>query len=152
MSITHASFTIERTYDADPARVYNAWADPAAKALWFGPDGDSAGTGYELDFRVGGRELNHGEFEGDLYRYEALYHDIVEGERIVYAYDMYMNDARISVSLGSVELEPAGAGTKLTYTEKAAFFDDADTPEQRQAGTEQIFDALGESLKAPAGT
>ena len=30
--------------------------------------------------------------------------------------------------------------------------DGADTPEQRQAGTEQIFDALGDALKAPAGT
>ena len=151
MSITHASFTIERTYDADPARVYNAWADPAAKALWFGPDGDSAGTGYELDFRVGGRELNHGEFEGDLYRYEALYHDIVDEDRIVYTYDMYMNDARISVSLGTIELRADGGGTRLTYTESGAYLDGADTPEQRQAGTEQLFDALGESLKAAAG-
>jgi uncharacterized protein YndB with AHSA1/START domain len=147
MSITHGSFTVVRTYDADPERVFQAWADPAAKAVWFGADGS-----HELDFRIGGRELNRGEFEGAVYRYEAVYHDIVEAERIVYAYDMYKDDARISVSLGSVQLEPARGGTKLTYTESTAFFDDADTPEQRQAGTEQIFDALGDALKAPAGT
>jgi uncharacterized protein YndB with AHSA1/START domain len=151
MSITHGSFAIERTYDADPARVFKAWADPAAKALWFGADNQGAGNGYELDFRVGGREVNEGSFEGSVYRYDALYHDIVEGERIVYTYDMYMDDKRISVSLGTIELEPSGAGTKLTYTENGAFFDGADTPEQRQGGTEQILDALGESLKAPAG-
>jgi uncharacterized protein YndB with AHSA1/START domain len=152
MTITHGTFAIERTYDADPARVFRAWADPAAKVLWFGAGEDGAGGGYELDFRVGGREVNTGEFEGSVYRYEAVYHDIVESRRIVYAYDMYKDDARISVSLGTIQLEPAGAGTKLVYTENGAFFDGADTPEQRQGGTEQILDALGESLKAPAGT
>jgi uncharacterized protein YndB with AHSA1/START domain len=152
MSITHGSFTVERTYDAEPARVFNAWADPAAKALWFGADGGGADSSHELDFRVGGREVNRGSFEGDEYRYEARYHDIVERDRIVYTYDMYMNDTRISVSLGTVELESAGAGTKLTYTENTAFFDGADTPEQRQGGTEQILDALGEALKTTVGT
>jgi uncharacterized protein YndB with AHSA1/START domain len=147
MSITHGSFTLERTYDADRARVFKAWADPAAKAIWFGASG-----GHELDFRIGGREINHGEFEGDVYRYEALYHDIVDDERIVYTYDMYMNDARISVSLGTIELASEGNGTRLTYTETGAFFDGSDTVEQRKGGTEQIFDALEESLKAPVGT
>ena len=28
-SVTHATFVIERTYDATPARVFAAWADPA---------------------------------------------------------------------------------------------------------------------------
>ena len=152
MSITHGSFTVERTYDAEPARVFKAWADPAAKALWFGADGAGADSAHELDFRVGGREVNHGSFEGDRYRYEAVYHDIVDVERIVYTYDMYMNDTRISVSLGTVQLEPAGAGTRLTYTENTAFFDGADTVEQRQGGTEQILDALGEALKTTVGT
>ena len=45
-----------------------------------------------------------------------------------------------------------GDGTRLVYTEQAAYLDGADTPEQRQAGTEQLLDALGESLKASAGT
>ena len=32
-SVTHATFTVERTYDtASPAQVFNAWADPVAKA------------------------------------------------------------------------------------------------------------------------
>jgi uncharacterized protein YndB with AHSA1/START domain len=152
MSITHGSFSIERTYDAEPARVFKAWADPAAKALWFGAGDEGAGGGYALDFRVGGREANRGEFEGDAYRYDALYHDIVDDERIVYTYDMYMNDARISVSLSTIELVAEGESTRLTYTETGAFLDGADTPDQRQAGTEQILDSLGDSLKATAGT
>jgi uncharacterized protein YndB with AHSA1/START domain len=151
-SIEHASFTIERRYDVPPSTVFAAWADAGAKARWFSEPGEWVVGPLELDFRVGGREVNRGSFDGDEYRYEARYHDIVEADRIVYTYDMYMNDTRISVSLGSVELEPAGAGTKLTYTENTAFFDGADTVEQRQGGTEQILDALGEALKTTVGT
>jgi uncharacterized protein YndB with AHSA1/START domain len=147
-SVTHATFVVERTYPASPSRVFNAWADPKAKALWFGgPEGDEE---HELDFRVGGNETSRGSIGGDVYLYEAIYHDIVEDERIVYAYDMYMNDARISVSLGTIELTPDGDGTRLVYTEKGAFLDGHDTPEQRQEGTESLFDALGQSLVVTA--
>jgi uncharacterized protein YndB with AHSA1/START domain len=143
MSITHGSFTLERTYDADVARVFKAWADPEAKAIWF-----AAGDSHALDFRVGGREHNQAEHEGSVYRYEALYHDIRDDERIVYTYDMYKDDQRISVSLGTIELAAEGDGTRLVYTETGAFFDGADTPDQRQGGTEQLFDALGRAIES----
>lgn len=149
-SVTHATFVVERSYPADRARVFKAWADPRAKALWFGgPDGDEE---LALDFRVGGKETSRGSVGDSVFLYEATYHDIVEDERIVYAYDMYMDDNRISVSLGTVELTPDGDGTRLVYTEKGAYLDGRDTPDQRRQGTEQLFDALGESLKATATT
>ena len=34
-SATHGTFTLERVYEASPARVFKAWADPAIKARWF---------------------------------------------------------------------------------------------------------------------
>ncbi len=43
----HATFVLERTYEASPAQVFAAWATPAAKARWFGPDeetGESLGA------------------------------------------------------------------------------------------------------------
>jgi uncharacterized protein YndB with AHSA1/START domain len=144
-SVTHATFTVERTYDVSPARVFAAWAEPAAKARWFG-DPDQGVEEFELDFRIGGREFNRGKVEGQDYTYEARYQDIVPDERIVYAYDMHAGGSRISVSLGTVEFEPDGAGTRLTYTEQGAYLDGLDTPEQRQQGTGGLFDALGEEL------
>lgn len=33
---SHAGFVIERVFDAAPAQVFAAFADPAAKARWFG--------------------------------------------------------------------------------------------------------------------
>jgi uncharacterized protein YndB with AHSA1/START domain len=144
-SVEHATFAVERTYPASPSRVFAAWADPDAKARWFGdPPGVEE---YELDFRVGGREFNRGVVEGSTYTYEARYQDIVAGERIVYAYDMHLGDQRISVSLGTVELSPDGDGTKLTYTEQGAFLDGLDSAADRQSGTGQLFDALDKYLE-----
>jgi uncharacterized protein YndB with AHSA1/START domain len=145
-STEHATFVVERTYDASPAQVFGAWSDRAAKGRWFG-DSDNPTGDYELDFRVGGRELNRGAGpDGEIYTYEALYQDIVPDERIVYSYDMHMNGARISVSLSTVELKAEGDGTRLVYTEQGAFLDGHDTPAQREGGSGGLFDALEREL------
>jgi uncharacterized protein YndB with AHSA1/START domain len=145
-SVTHATFVLERTYPASPARVFAAWADPGVKSRWFAAD--EAPTEFDLDFRVGGREINRGLGpDGRTYTYEARYQDIVPDQRIVYAYDMYLDDTRISVSLGTVQIEPAGSGTRLTYTEQGAFLDGHDTPEAREHGTRELLDALGRVLE-----
>jgi uncharacterized protein YndB with AHSA1/START domain len=127
-SATHSTFTIERNYEASPARVFAAWADANAKGQWFGPSGE---TGHELDFREGGRE----HFE-----------DIVRDERIVYTYNMRRDGVRMSVSVTTVELLAAGEGTHLRYTEQGVYLDGEDTPELREHGTKELLDKLGEAL------
>jgi uncharacterized protein YndB with AHSA1/START domain len=146
-SIEHATFTVERTYDASPARVFAAWADPVAKGRWFG-DADAESSEYELDFRVGGRELSRGAGpDGEVYTYEARFQDIVPDQRIVYTYEMQRVETRISVSLATVELEGESGGTRLIYTEQGAFLDGEDKPEYREQGTGTLLDALGAELQ-----
>jgi uncharacterized protein YndB with AHSA1/START domain len=146
-SVVHDTFTLERTYDASPARVFAAFADQEAKRLWFGdPDGWSVEV-WDMDFRVGGRELNRATLtDGPTMIFEAIYLDIVQDERIVYTYQMEMGGERISVSLSTIELFTAGAGTRLVMTEQGAFLDGHDKPEGRKEGTEGLLDALGVSL------
>jgi uncharacterized protein YndB with AHSA1/START domain len=146
-SVTHATFAIERVYDAPPAQVFAAWATPEAKRRWFGgPEAWKRG-GYELDFRVGGRERASGGPEGGpVHTYNAIYQDIVPDERIIIAYDMHLDDKRISVSLLTIELEPARKGTRLVLTEQGAFLDGFDDPAGRERGTADLLDALGAEL------
>lgn len=134
-SVTHTTFVIERTYEASPARVFHAFADPVAKARWFGGPGDW-GTESTMDFRVGGRETSRGGPKGGtVHSFDARYQDIVPNQRIIYSYDLHLDDRRISVSLATVELTPAGSGTKLTFTEQAAFLDGYDDAGSRERGT-----------------
>ena len=150
-SVSHATFTIERTYDAAPERVFHAFADQKAKSQWFGGPEGWTSSGLESDFRVGGYERESGgPPEGPISTYEATYHDIVEKERLVFTYDMYLDDERISVSLASVELKPAGEQTKLIYTEAGAYLDGHDIPEGREQGTRDLLDNLDVALRKEA--
>jgi uncharacterized protein YndB with AHSA1/START domain len=146
-SVTHATFALERTYPASPARVFAAFADPAAKRAWFvGPEEWQVGP-YELEFRVGGRErASGGPAGGPVHTYEAQYHDIVPNERIVLAYAMYADELRTSISLGTWELRPAAGGTRVLYTEQSAFLDGSDDGASREHGTRVLLDQLGDIL------
>jgi len=146
-SVTHATFVIERTYPVSPARVFAAFADPAIKARWFGADTVST-VEYTLDFRVGGREISRGtQSDGHTYAYDALLQDIVPNARIVSTYEMHLDDARISVSVATVELKPEDAATRLVFTEQGAYLDGLDTPQQREHGTRELLEALGAELQ-----
>jgi uncharacterized protein YndB with AHSA1/START domain len=145
-STTHHTFVIERTYEASPSRVFDAWADPEAKRSWFGPGEDRKGE-HSLEFKVDGSErLKVTAPDGALYTFDALYRDIVPSVRIIYAYGMYREDSRISSSLATVQLEPAGNGTRLIFTEQGVFLDGLDTPAEREHGTGPLLDALGAYL------
>ena len=148
-STAHATFIVERTYAAPRNRVFHALSTQAAKAVWFASAAAADKGDYRLDFRVGGTEHSvGGPPGGPVYSYDATFQDIVPDERIVFTYDMHMDDARISVSLSTVVLATKGKGTTLTYTEQAVFLDGYDTPTQREHGTNELFDALGRTLTA----
>jgi uncharacterized protein YndB with AHSA1/START domain len=147
-STEHATFVIERSLPADPGRVFAAWATAEAKSKWFGPDSDG-GPNLDLDFQVGGYErFAVTTPDGTAYTYIALYKDIVADERIVYTYEMYLNDERMSVSVATIELAPSGDGTELTMTEQGVFLDGHDTVAAREHGTRELIEKLAATVGA----
>jgi uncharacterized protein YndB with AHSA1/START domain len=147
-SVTHDTFTVERTYDATPERVFAAFSDQASKLVWLTGGGEGV-THHELDFRVGGREVLRGRADtGPAYTVDATYRDIVQDERIVYTYDMHVDDVHISVSLTTVELHPVGGGTRLVLTEQGAYLDGHDSAESRSSGVGTQLDALGVTVES----
>ena len=146
--VTHSTFTIERSYPVAPERVFRALSDKASKTKWFVGPGEWKAESYEMDFRVGGRERLVGGIEGKPpHSFDAIYQDIVENQRIIYAYDMHIGDKRISVSLATVELAPEGSGTRLKFTEQSAFLDGYDNAADREHGTRVLLDQLGRALE-----
>jgi uncharacterized protein YndB with AHSA1/START domain len=76
----------------------------------------------------------------------------VPNQRIVYSYTMDCGDARISVSVTTVEFKAAGSGTQLTFTEQGVFLDGGDTPQMREHGTKELLDSLGAALSGTPAT
>jgi len=102
-----------------------------------------------MDVRPGGRERLKGRWDsGVVSSFEAVYHDVLPDERLVYAYEMHLDERKISVSLTTFELKPAGAGTRLVMTEQGAFLDGYDDAGSRERGSKFLLDALGNSLKS----
>ena len=141
--VVHGSFTHERTFRAPVARVFSAWSDIETKARWFmGPPDQWKLLERQLDFRVGGTELLCGAFGATETVFSARYYEIVPNARLVYVYDMHHGDKHLSVSLATVEFAAVGGGTRMTFTEQAAFLDGEDGVPSRDVGTAAHWERL----------
>lgn len=148
MSILQACFTLTRDIAAPVERTFAAFADPAQKRAWFtdGPDWET--TDAAFDFRVGGIEVAEGKFHGGpLSRWVATFTDIVENDRIVLTYDMWLDDKHISTSVATYEFEAIDGGTRYTHTEHGVHLDGIDTPAEREEGTREIIETLAKYLE-----
>lgn len=142
-SIVHDKFTIERIYDATPAEVFKAWADPKLKARWFIGPQTWRETQRDLDFRVGGEEVLRGEFpSGVTTSFAARFYEIEPNQRIVYVYDMHLTGKHHSLSLATVEFRAAESGTRMIFTEAVAFLDGTQNATSRERGTGEHFDRI----------
>ena len=146
-SQTHATFVVERSYPVPVAEVWHALSDNDARDQWFG-----GGEAFEVkhkshDFRVGGRAVEEGQWHGGpRSRFESTYTDIVDRRRIVFTYDMWVDDQHLSTSLTTITVEPDDGATRLTYTEQGVHFDGLDSVEGREEGTRVILDGLASFL------
>jgi uncharacterized protein YndB with AHSA1/START domain len=143
-TVQHATFVIERVFDAAPEAVFHAFTDDDARQRWFTTSNNWPIQQFQYDCRVGGRE--HGRFSPDgktIITNEATYLDIVPSKRVVTAYVMSVNDKRISSSLATTEFYGEGGKTRMIYTEQGAYLDDLDQAAGREQGCAALFDSLG---------
>jgi uncharacterized protein YndB with AHSA1/START domain len=155
-TVIHDTFSIARTYPASLSRVFGAFTSQEAKNIW-GDTGDlespdADGTQTEFDFRIGGRERFGFKYQGTTYRYDALYYDILPGQRIIYSYEMYADGTRVSVSVATIEFAGTGDGSALTWTEQGAYLDGIEglaAAQQRSGGVAEMLDGLEKYLASP---
>jgi uncharacterized protein YndB with AHSA1/START domain len=152
-TVAHSTFVIERNYPAAPQQVFRALSDPARKRRWFAEGEGFEVDSFEMDFRVGGFERSRFRFKegspvhaGTPCANDTVYLDIIANERIVLAYTMNVAGSRISASQSTFELVLEGTGTKLVFTEQAAFFANADGPKIREQGWRVLLEQLAREL------
>ena len=148
---THAPLVIERSFDASPARVFNAFADPAARMRWGVPSAKVELVYLEAGFRVGGRDVSRCGPAGSLmFDVELSYLDIVPEQRIVSVETVSQDATRLSVSLITVELQPSGKGTRLVLTDQIVALDGSDMVAGSRAGFNAVLDNLAGELRHDA--
>lgn len=144
MTIANATFVIERVLKASPARVFAAYASLEAKSAWFKAPMDIETLNRDFDFRIGGKERFHARWpDGKTTDFQAVYHDIVENERIILVYDMFNNGDKLSVSLQTLDFRSEGDRTRLIHTEQGSYLvGGAEAVAGREHGTTWGIDNL----------
>lgn len=143
----HATIVMERTYNASPTRVYNAWSDIDARKRWSAP-ADNIRIEYEAaDFREGGRDVSRCIEPGNEdYVAVVNYIDLRRDQRIVFAEDVSHGAKRVSAALITVEISADGGGSRLSLTMQIASFDGANMEQGYQFGWNAALDNLGKEF------
>jgi uncharacterized protein YndB with AHSA1/START domain len=112
--MTDLSLTVQKRIAAPPARVYNAWLDPAVLSRFMASGTGVTLTTAETDPRVGGRfrlDMNVG---GTDYPHCGTYLDLVPHSRIAFTWESH--SSTVEGSTVTLDLVPDGDGTLLTLT------------------------------------
>ena len=145
------TFTVEREVAAPISLAWFAFSTREGKSAWFAPPASWTVLEDQFDFREGGVERLKGLWEnGKISDFQCRYHNIVPESRIIYSYDMFVDEKRISVSLATIEFLSAPKGTLIRITEQLVHVDGYPTPEDRIEGTRYLIEKAAAAIEAQA--
>lgn len=103
----HATFVVERSYPVPVERLWYALSDNDARDKWFGGGPSFVTAEKSHDFRVGRKSTEKGQWQaGPQSKFLSTYTDIVELQRIVFTYDMWIDGQHLSTSITTTPCSP----------------------------------------------
>lgn len=102
---------VERNVPVPPGRAFDAWLRETDLRVWLAPLGE-----VELDARVGGRfriVMQRDDRDGGPIEHVGQYRELDRPRRLVFTWNSPYTDGE---SLVTVELTPAGDGTRIVLT------------------------------------
>jgi len=132
---------VERTFNASPERVFDAFTDPSQLTQWWWPNGFSCPAA-EVDLRVGGRYRIAMDWPGAIPAEQQFshymggeYYEIDRPHRLVMSGRAFNDEqGELFATLIEVTLEPREGGTALTM--RQSYFEPM-PPAEGLAGAEQ---------------
>lgn len=147
-AIEHGTVTLDRAFDASPARVFAAWEDVEARARWGNPSPNTEIVYDQADFRVGGIDVSRCGAVGELnFVVEVRYLDIMPNQRLVFTESVRDAGRLLSHALICVEFEPDQDATLQRFVAQIASFDGASMIEGYAQGWAPAFDNLAAELR-----
>ncbi|MBS1888276.1 MAG: SRPBCC domain-containing protein [Actinobacteria bacterium] len=139
---------IERTFQAPPDAVFDAWTNTEVLRRWFHADRDWDTTEAEVDVRVGGvvRLAMRNTDNGEVYGATGEYTEVDPPTRLAFTWSW---DDGARDTLIEIDFEPVGEGaTRVRFTHSG--LPDEPSKVNHEGGWGRCFDNLDEAL-AEAG-
>ncbi|MFL6429641.1 MAG: SRPBCC domain-containing protein [Acidobacteriaceae bacterium] len=132
---------VTRTFAVTPERIFDAWLNPeiARRFLFATPTGEIVRV--DIDARVGGKFVIVRRTDGDDVEHFGEYLAIDRPRRLVFTFAVPKYSAVYTQV--SIEIVPAGSGSKLTLTHEGVLPEWAD---RTQEGWEMILGLLDRTV------
>lgn len=138
-------FTMERTFDASPEQVFDAYVDPTKVAQWWGLRNNTT-TVEVLDVRPGGAwRFVQRDTDGNAYEFYGEYLE-VSPHKLVNIFEFAGFPGHVVTD--TVTFEPQGSGTRLVASSSFASKEDLDgmLSSGMEGGANESWDRLAELL------
>ena len=135
------SVSMERTFQASPEALFDAWVTPAVAERWLFHTKTSK-TKAELDPRPGGAYKVTRTRSGKTYVAVGEYSEVVRPSRLVFTFGMPQFVADFDTVI--VDIEPAGDGARLRFKQHGLR---PGYEKSTLSGWEKMFDLLEAALR-----
>lgn len=147
-NLYHATINLEHSYGAPAEWVFSEFADPATRAKWSAPTGDTL-VYNRADFREGGGDVFHCGPPNDLrFRGETTYQVIIPNKCVISTEILSEGGKRLAVALNTLSFEATGQGTTLKVTVQMVSFVGPGMIEGYTSGNEGALEGLARHLSA----
>jgi uncharacterized protein YndB with AHSA1/START domain len=141
-NLHHTTINLEHSYGAPVERVFSEFADPATRARWSAPTGDT--LVYDTaEFREGGGDVFRCGPPNDLrFRGETTYHVIVPNRCVISTEVLTEGGKRLAIALNTLSFEAAGERTTLKVVVQLVSFVGPRTVEGYESGNKGALEGL----------
>jgi uncharacterized protein YndB with AHSA1/START domain len=141
---SETSLRIERTYDATPEEVFDAWTTPEVLRRWWAVHPEGKTPVADVDLRVGGRyRLSMEATDGECHTVQGEYREVERPHRLVYSWEWELDAGGVGpTSTVTVEFHPNGEHTTVVL--EHTNLPDADSRDRHAQGWAACMDIFGE--------
>ena len=113
-----ATLVIERTFDATPENVFDAWIDPVQVAKWYGPEGFTNDIHEYCATPGGGYRLTMHSPDGEMHPLKGKFITVERPKKLVFTWQ-WEGDGGAEMNaetVVTVEFKAMGSKTEMTMT------------------------------------
>jgi uncharacterized protein YndB with AHSA1/START domain len=143
-----AAFRLQRTFNAPPEDVFDAWTNPEVLQRWWAAQPSWTSPGCDVDLRVGGRYAMRmrDDKTGELHVVGGEYREVVRPHKLVYTWCWQGSDGPHPGHVSLVTIEFRADGDATTVVLEHSGLASQESREGHGAGWRATFDNLARRI------